>query len=473
MFRDLVTQKLEGRKSEGQTNLEGRNIRRYEGKLFSVNSLSSNPPTLLTSTNHSVWNASLIPPYVLTCGEKAVSQVVYSNVIAHLLRNLECVIKRSRNMCAMTVINIQSLVFLGDDVIIWHVFIQILRYYGTKSVESIEKILRLLRHPELVSGSRYTKIRGQEVRRSDNLDGKKIRRYESKLFSVNSLSSNPPTLLPSTNHSGGNASLIPPYGLKKRTAFTLAEGTTHVAHFNNIRKAAFTLAEVLITLGIIGIVAALTMPALIANYKNKVFATQTKKTYSTILNAMNRWQYEAGASDYAGIFIQTKTTEELANEFFSYLNIAQICKSGSSDCAPEYYKYPKAKNDGKGKNATYSNKYHYKAVLADGSIISINPYIGGDSECGRIFTNKVTDADGNWIPDGNGGYETTEKYSKQCGVMMIDANGLKGPNQLGADAYSFIITNNKISNWHTKIESVLTDEELNYINYDAAGDFIN
>ena len=82
-------------------------------------------------------------------------------------------------------------------------------------------------------------------------------------------------------------------------------------------------------------------------------------------------------------------------------------------------------------------------------------------------------ADGNWIPDGNGGYETTETYSKQCGTMMIDANGLKGPNQLGADAYSFIITNNKISNWHTKIESVLTDEELNYINYDAAGDFIN
>ena len=54
---------------------------------------------------------------------------------------------------------------------------------------------------------------GQEIPRSDNLDGKKIRRYEGKLFSVNSLSSNPPTLLPSTNHSGGNASLIPPYGL--------------------------------------------------------------------------------------------------------------------------------------------------------------------------------------------------------------------------------------------------------------------
>ena len=263
------------------------------------------------------------------------------------------------------------------------------------------------------------------------------------------------------------------YSPHKKVAFTLAEGATHVDTTDNVRHTAFTLAEVLITLGIIGIVAALTMPALIANYKNEVFATQTKKTYSTVLNAMNRWKFDEGAYDYADIFIQTKTKDELVNEFFSYLNTAQICKPGSSGCAPEYYKYPKAYNDGKGKNATHSIKNYSKAVLADGSIIAINPYVGGDSKCGRIFTNKVTDADGNWIPDGNGGYETTETYQKQCGVMFIDANGLKGPNQLGADAYSFIITNNKISNWHTKIESVLTDEKLNYINYDATGDFIN
>lgn len=217
------------------------------------------------------------------------------------------------------------------------------------------------------------------------------------------------------------------------------------------------------------------MPALIAHYKNKVFITQTKKTYSTVLNAMNRWQYEAGASDYAGLFVQTKTKEELANEFLSYLNTVQICKAYTTSCMPKYnYKYPKAQNDGKGGNATLTINGYYKAVLADGSIIAIAPYVGGESDdCGRIFTDKVTDSNGNWIPDGNGGYETKEKYSRQCGVMIIDANGLKGPNQLGADAYSFIITNNKINNWHTKIESVLTDEELNYINYDATGDFIN
>ena len=47
-------------------------------------------------------------------------------------------------------------------------------------------------------------------------------------------------------------------------------------------KKAFTLAEVLITLGIIGIVAAMTMPVLIAKYRSKVLETQFKKRYSEV-----------------------------------------------------------------------------------------------------------------------------------------------------------------------------------------------
>ena len=42
------------------------------------------------------------------------------------------------------------------------------------------------------------------------------------------------------------------------------------------------MAEVLITLGVIGVVAALTMPSLIANYQKKVWVNQLKKTYATL-----------------------------------------------------------------------------------------------------------------------------------------------------------------------------------------------
>lgn len=47
-------------------------------------------------------------------------------------------------------------------------------------------------------------------------------------------------------------------------------------------KCAFTLAEVLITLGIIGIVAALTIPSLITNYKANKLRAQFLKSYSTV-----------------------------------------------------------------------------------------------------------------------------------------------------------------------------------------------
>ena len=71
-----------------------------------------------------------------------------------------------------------------------------------------------------------------------------------------------------------------------KNTFTLAEGATHVAHFINLRRAAFTLAEVLITLGIIGVVAALTMPALIQNYTHSVAEARLKKFYSIMNQAI-------------------------------------------------------------------------------------------------------------------------------------------------------------------------------------------
>ena len=56
-----------------------------------------------------------------------------------------------------------------------------------------------------------------------------------------------------------------------------SESATHVSMSNNNRRVAFTLAEVLITLGIIGIVAALTIPTLMSNYREKLLVNQLKK----------------------------------------------------------------------------------------------------------------------------------------------------------------------------------------------------
>ncbi|MDR1327072.1 MAG: prepilin-type N-terminal cleavage/methylation domain-containing protein [Heliobacteriaceae bacterium] len=52
-----------------------------------------------------------------------------------------------------------------------------------------------------------------------------------------------------------------------------------------MKKKAFTLAEVLITLGIIGVVAALTIPSLIAKHKEKETVSKLKNIFSTLSNA--------------------------------------------------------------------------------------------------------------------------------------------------------------------------------------------
>ena len=61
-----------------------------------------------------------------------------------------------------------------------------------------------------------------------------------------------------------------------------------------MRKYAFTLAEVLITLSIIGIVAAMTLPSLVNKVKYKELETALNKNYSILQQALQRAQIDTG-----------------------------------------------------------------------------------------------------------------------------------------------------------------------------------
>lgn len=65
-------------------------------------------------------------------------------------------------------------------------------------------------------------------------------------------------------------------------------------HRNN-RKKAFTLAEVLITMAILGVIAALTIPTLISNYNRRVWETKLKKDYTITVNMCERMLEQANA----------------------------------------------------------------------------------------------------------------------------------------------------------------------------------
>lgn len=81
----------------------------------------------------------------------------------------------------------------------------------------------------------------------------------------------------------------------KFKAFTnWCKGLTHVANCDNSQRAGFTLAEVLITLGIIGVVAALTMPSLIENHRKKEVVTKLKAFNSIMGQAFQMSKEENG-----------------------------------------------------------------------------------------------------------------------------------------------------------------------------------
>jgi len=147
---------------------------------------------------------------------------------------------------------------------------------------------------------------------------------------------------------GGFSRLKPPY-IK---AFTLAE--VFSPHFKDNRKIAFTLAEVLITLGIIGVVAAMTLPTLIGNYQKHVVETKLKRFYSMANQAIQLAEVELGP----------KTEWNFRTE-------ACNADSYGEQCLTEFFDKYLKKNLKYTKTEYNPTKRKLFIYLADGSLISL------------------------------------------------------------------------------------------------------
>ena len=89
----------------------------------------------------------------------------------------------------------------------------------------------------------------------------------------------------------------------------------------------FTLAEVLITLGIIGVVAALTMPALIGHYKKEETISKLKKAYTILNQAMKRSEVDNGAYEHWGSAFDMGPEEYINKYWVPYFNVTSVCKT--------------------------------------------------------------------------------------------------------------------------------------------------
>ena len=189
------------------------------------------------------------------------------------------------------------------------------------------------------------------------------------------------------------------------------------------KKAAFTLAEVLITLGIIGVVAAMTLPKLIANYEKKVTATKAKKAYSELLNAikmseahngeMKEWTYPESAS----IEITRSFVEEYIKPYFN----------GLKECS-----------------------------------------VGNDDSCGV----PVSYTGVNYIlPNGTGLSMVIHPVGKF--YVIVDTNGKGQPNTLGHDLFNFSANNTNKNLLPYGWKENLTKEDIVNGYTDDLGNFIS
>ena len=244
---------------------------------------------------------------------------------------------------------------------------------------------------------------------------------------------------------------------------------------DNTRKSAFTLAEVLITLGIIGVVAALTLPSLVANYKEKVMISQAKKGLSVVLNTLSKTRARLEVENNGEIFDSNNTPDQTADLFFANMNVASRCNSaGYCNFFRNYnIKFDKPINDGYGNYRQPFDLYSYaKAVLNDGMIVAIHQTKYPEGNCTNYYTTWDKDSKGYYILDSSGNKMNERKVKEtDCGHILFDVNGIKGPNQLGADVYLIYITPYGYIQSYGYINDVIQNNKLHAVQYDINGKF--
>ena len=193
-------------------------------------------------------------------------------------------------------------------------------------------------------------------------------------------------------------------------------------------KNGFTLAEVLITLGIIGVVAAMTLPTLIQKNQDKVTVTKLKKMYSILSQSYqfavkdygtpDLWgfgQRDEGAEDEDDLGYEAENAKIVKDKLFAQVKNIKICDAGlkKAECG-------------------LADKYYYEngsVVGAFSSQISSLSMIDGSSIMVLVNSGSCTNARG-----------PGKHLSNICAWVFVDLNGKNAPNTMGRDVFGFYLT---------------------------------
>ena len=178
----------------------------------------------------------------------------------------------------------------------------------------------------------------------------------------------------------------------------------HLFSYSPHKRPAFTLAEVLITLGIIGVVAAMTMPSVIGHYKRQETLSRLKKAYTTINQALKLSETENGEYVYWDTGYSLGPKAYIEKYWLPYFNVLKVCNT-HSECGYENNQPYTYMNGQKADNSLTYQILRIPFITTDGILYSISVRAGNDA---------------------------TKDSS-----IFIDINGSKGPNIIGKDYFIF------------------------------------
>ena len=194
-------------------------------------------------------------------------------------------------------------------------------------------------------------------------------------------------------------------------------------------KKAFTLAEVLITLGVIGVVASITLPTLIKEYNKHAWVNALKQNYSLLNQGFRKMMADDGVEFIA----DTEVWRAIGSHCFSSDDISSVnCK----DFYPQLQRYFKIIRIGKGidtgivynykyRNSSEKNAYNQNIIyLSNGAMIWTYEFYKNPSISPNCDTIHAA-----------GGH-----MCGNAGNFNIDINGNKGPNEFGKDIFRFYIS---------------------------------
>lgn len=184
-----------------------------------------------------------------------------------------------------------------------------------------------------------------------------------------------------------------------------------------MKTSGFTLAEVLVTLGIIGVVAALTTPALIQNVGNAKIGPKLQKAKATFETAAEMMLIDENSNSIMGI---TLSPAELGKKMGNYMKM-------SRNTEPIVYSQYKNANavDKPIKRNSYGSEDCPRFDLDDGMSIMIEA-----ADSATTFVKKAVAS----------GYADTPN-NQLIGYVYVDVNGPDRPNRAAKDLFVFAMYN--------------------------------